>query len=147
LRLGDAVRLDWSKVDMGNRRIAVIPGKTARYAKGKPVVIPIVASFAAILSQVPKTERKGAVCPELAALAERDEAAVSNRVQRVFTACGIETHAAQAAQSGRARVAVGFHSLRHTFVTIAAEHGVPLAIVQAVLVRPWRCWKTRRTRR
>lgn len=133
LRLGDAVRLDWSKIDLAAMCIRIIPRKTARYANGRPVVIPIVAPFAAILSAVPKAERKGPLCPELAELAERDEAAVSDRIQRVFKECGIETHAAEVAQSGRARVAVGFHSLRHTFVSIAAEHGVPLAIVQAVV--------------
>jgi len=132
LRLGDAVTLDWGRVDMVKNHIAIVPRKTKRYANGRPVVIPLVPPFRALLTQVPPQDRVGPLCPELKAKYERDRATVTNQLQRLFVACGIETTVA-ASDNGHRRVAVGFHSFRHTFVTIAAENNVPLAIVQAIV--------------
>ena len=59
------------------------------------------------------------------------------KVQAVFKAAGIETQAVtrQKNKDGTPRktVEVGFHSLRHTYVSLCANAGVPLAIVQAIV--------------
>lgn len=132
LRLGDAATLDWGRVDLAKNHIAVVPRKTRRYSSGRPVIIPIVPPFRKLLLSVPPDERVGPLCPEICKKYERDRAAVTNMVQRLFEACGISTTVA-AGDNGHRRVAVGFHSFRHTFVTVAAENNVPLAIVQAIV--------------
>lgn len=134
LRLGDAVRLRWSAVDFAKNHITVEPTKTERFTKGVPVVIPLVPRFREILCNVPEEKRKGWIVPGLADKYSRRESGrgdVSKAVQRVFSAAGIDTQVQ--GDRCRARVAVGFHSLRHTFVSIAATSGIPLAVVQAIV--------------
>lgn len=131
LRLKDAVRLEWSMIDLAKNHITIEPSKTARYTRGVPVVIPLVPQFRAILQRTPKAKRNGLILPGLFRQYEKDPASVSGKVQAVFISCGIETQECQ--EGKRARVVVGFHSLRHTFVSIAAEAGIPFAIVQAIV--------------
>ena len=52
-------------------------------------------------------------------------------MQRIFRKAGFDT----AEDTGRAaRTCVyGFHSFRHTFVSLAFEYGIPLPIVQAIV--------------
>jgi hypothetical protein len=69
-------------------------------------------------------------------------------IQRHFEACGVHTHRSgtgfetvkgedgqeQAKHTGkRAIVEVGFHSLRHTFVSLCREANAPLAVVEAIV--------------
>lgn len=131
LRLGDAVRLDWGSIDLARNVIRVEPSKTKRYTHGVKVVIPIVRQFRGILEDVPSSMRRGFVIPGIAELYRKDAAKLSNQIQRVFVDCGIETQAKE--KGKRARVVVGYHSLRHTFVSIAAESGIPFAIVQSIV--------------
>lgn len=137
LRLWDAITLDWETVDLKKNHITVHPSKTTKYddngtAITPPVIIPIVPAFRKILLSIPEAERTGAVCPTLAEQYRHNASNTSKKIQQVFTACGIETHEGKG-KGGRARVTVGFHSFRHTFVTIAAECGIPLATVQAIV--------------
>jgi integrase len=132
LRLGDAARLDWGNVDLMRGMIAVIPRKTARHAHGKRTVIPIHPTLAGMLADTPPDGRKGYVMPSLAAMHERDSSMLTNRVKAVFEGCGIATTTTDE-NTGRAMVDVGFHSLRHTFVSLSANAGTPLAVVQAIV--------------
>ncbi len=131
LRLGDAALLDWGEVDLVRRRICLIPRKTARHAHGKPVVIPIHSTLADILAETPAKERKGHVVPELAELYEHNDSLLSRRISAVFASAGISTQSRR--EGERAKVDVGYHSLRHTFVSLSANAGAPLAIVQAIV--------------
>lgn len=137
LRLGDACTLEWDAVDFRRGFITVYPSKTTkRDSYGNPitppVVIPLLAPLRAVLSTVPEGKRTGAICPTFDHDYRRDSAYASRKVQRVFAEAGIETRGGQS-KSGKARVAVGYHSLRHTFVSLAAEAGIPLATVQAIV--------------
>ena len=132
LRLGDCALLDWGAVDLARRRIVVIPRKTARHAHGKQTLIPIHATLAAMLAEIPQGKRKGWVLPEVADMYMREPSMVTNRVQRVFRECGIKTQIEQG-EGRKALTDVGFHSLRHTFVSLSANAGAPLAIVQAIV--------------
>lgn len=131
LRLGDCALLEWGSVDLTRRMIAIIPRKTARHANGRPVVIPIHASLAAMLAETPQKKRTGYVMPETARMYLDDDAKLSRRIQATFEACGIRTRKADG--DTRATVEVGFHSLRHTFVSLAANAGVPMAHVQSIV--------------
>ena len=131
LRLGDCATLEWGAVDLARGRISIIPRKTARHSHGKPTVIPLHATLAALLQEIPQGRREGFVLPETAATYRRDDSALTKRIQKHFASCGIKTISRSA--DGRARVDVGFHSLRHTFVSLSANAGAPLAIVQAIV--------------
>ena len=62
----------------------------------------------------------------------REPSMVTNRVQKIFRECGIKTQVEQG-EGRKALTDVGFHSLRHTFVSLSANAGAPLAIVQAIV--------------
>jgi hypothetical protein len=62
-------------------------------------------------------------------------AALSRRVQDHFEACEVKTHRRGTGEGTdkRAVVEVGFHSLRHTFVSLCRESNAPLAVVEAIV--------------
>jgi len=132
LRLGDCALLEWGNVDLARRMIAIIPRKTKRHAHGKPVIIPMHNALAALLCETPPDKRKGCVMPKTAEEYRRSSSLVTRRIQRIFNNCGIQTAHKDNADA-RAVVDVGFHSLRHTFVSLSANAGVPLAHVQAIV--------------
>jgi len=130
LRLGDCALLDWGRVDLARGLIVTVPRKTKRH--GTAVTIPIPPLLARMLEETPTARRRGDVLPDVAAGYRRDAAGLSKAVQAVFAGCGIATQG-EATASGRAAVNVGFHSLRHTFVSMCANAGVPLAMVQGMV--------------
>ncbi len=131
LRLGDCALLEWGAIDLARNRIMTIPRKTARHAHGKPVIIPLHGVLASMLAEIPPDARTGYLLPETAEAYTRNNALLCRRIQRVFTDAGIKTQTT--ADGERARVDVGFHSLRHTFVSLSANAGAPLAVVQAIV--------------
>ena len=128
LRLGDCARLAWDAVDMAGGSVRVCTHKT-----GQEVRVPMFPALAAVLSETPERKRVGRVMPGLAADYERDPSSVSKRVQRVFDSCGIETAGEKRGASGRSAVRVGFHSVRHAFVSELLNRGVPVALVQSMV--------------
>jgi hypothetical protein len=66
---------------------------------------------------------------------QRDRGSVSKQIQKHFTACGIRTIKPGTGQGTgtRAVVEVGFHSLRHTFVSLCREANAPLVVVEAIV--------------
>jgi len=130
LRLGDCALLDWGRVDLARGLIVTKPRKTKKH--GTVVTIPIPPLLAKMLAETPTNKRTGFVLPETAAEYQRDAANVSRVIQAVFVACKIKT-TGEATASGRAAVEVGFHSLRHTYVSMCANAGVPLAMVQGIV--------------
>lgn len=141
-RLGDACQLDWSEVTRDLSRIIREPGKT-RY-KGNELVIPIHPVLAAILVETQPVQRVGPVLPGTCAAYKANSTTVVRKVSEHFTACGIRLHrpgtgierdpaTGKRTNTGhRAVVEVGYHSMRHSFVSLAARQGVPLHIIQAL---------------
>lgn len=129
LRLGDAATLRWSEVDLDRGIIRRIPSKSR---KPKPILIPIHPVLRDILLEL---ERVGDfVLPRIAADYQRHPSYVTDRVQRLFISKGIKTTATKTeGDTHRARVEVGFHSLRHTFVSLSRTAGAPLAVVEAIV--------------
>lgn len=136
LRLGDCVTLNWGAVDLVRGFIQWTPHKTKKH--GTVVRIPLFPALAAILAAIPEPQRRGMILPALAEEYKRHSSYTSERVQRVFVKSGIETQADTGRTNPkkgtpRKAVEVGFHSLRHTFVSLCANAGVPLHIVQAIV--------------
>ena len=132
LRFGDCCKLNWKSVDVVRSIIQLIPEKTKRHAHGKPVTIPIHPTLALMFQETPVDERTGYVLPTLADLYANRRHVVCHRVKRIFTDSGIVTSVNVEGRKWKAPEAT-FHSLRHTFVSLSANAGVPLHIIQSIV--------------
>jgi integrase len=130
LRLADVVTLQWGEVDLVRGIIQRVPRKTARHT-GKAVMIPLHSTLAAMLAETPEADRRGPVLPDLCAKYEKGRYLATRVIQDHFHTCGIET--AGVGHGCRAPVTVGFHSLRHTFVSLCRAAGTPLSVVEAIV--------------
>lgn len=147
LRLGDCATLRWGEVDLARGVIRRIPSKTAR-RNPKPVLVPIHSTLWAMLQETPAKARRDYVLPECAALYLKSSSEMSKRLHEHFEACGVTTQRPgtgrelkkgddgkerKVSTGKRAVVEVGFHSLRHTFVSLCREANAPLAVVEAIV--------------
>jgi integrase len=147
LRLGDAATLRWGETDLVRGLIQRIPHKTAR-RNPRPVNVPIHPTLRAMLDEIPMSDRRNYVLPETAAAYLRDTSAPSKRIQDHFEACGIILHKhgtgfvteldkdgkPKSVHTGqRAVVEVGFHSLRHSFVSLCRGANAPLSVVESIV--------------
>lgn len=147
LRLGDAALLDWGNVDMMKGIISVVPAKTARRS-GKRVTLPIHRTLFDMLAAVPSSKRRGYVMPSMAARYQSFDGALAKDILKLFSSVNIKTGAkrmtaAEIAEgvavkkikgkTKRALPECGFHSLRHTFVSLCAAGGVPQSVVQSLV--------------
>ena len=133
LRLGDVATLKWGEVDLKRHQIRRVPNKTARRLP-QAITIPIHPAIAAMLADIPANERDAVyVLPQSAhTYLKRARSKLTDQIQKHFEACGIKTTEEREVGS-RARVVVGFHSLRHTFVSMAREAGAPLAVIEGLV--------------
>jgi integrase len=133
LRLGDCATLRWGEVDLPRGMMRRIPNKTAR-RNPKPVIVPIHPILRDMLASTPLKKRSEYVLPEMAALYAHNICAVTDKVQGHFKTCGITLHKPGTGKDGkRAVIEVGFHSLRHTFVSLCRESNAPLAVVESIV--------------
>ena len=153
LRLGDCCKLDWSNINLGAGIIQLIPSKTRRHAHGRPVTIPIhqilgqailglsaasdgdntpLGTQPTITPTLPTTRLVGPVLPCVAEMYNQARYKVSHVIERIFKAANIVT---SVRIEGRRNLTpdATFHSFRHTFVSMAANAGIPLHIVQSIV--------------
>lgn len=163
MRLGDCATLRWAEVDLNRAIIIRVPRKTGRGRARPvhiPIhstlaeILREIRNSPTPLSAAPRTgnrkepaeARDDYVLPETATdyLARADT--VTDRIQSHFEECGIRTHKAGTGKQRvkgkggeyksvgkRAVVEVGFHSLRHTFVSLCRAANAPLAVVEAIV--------------
>ncbi len=77
-------------------------------------------------------QKTGPVLPMIAEMYARSRWQVSHELSRIFRAANIQTSVRLEGRHRRTPEAT-FHSLRHTFVSFAANAGVPLHIVQSIV--------------
>jgi len=155
MRLGDVVNLRWTEVDLKSGYIEHKPMKTRR--KNKVVRLPIHPVLEAMLMELKKKAAKDEehVFPNEAARYAEDRSAISKVIQRHLKKCGISLYKAGTGRAAyekamkkyerakskklpkpvyeRAVLEVGFHSLRHSFVSLCAANKVPqVAIMELV---------------
>ena len=128
-RLGDCAKLEWRNIDLRRGFITIMPEKTKRFKTR--VKIPILPPLRAMLEAYPADRREGYVMPDMAA--EYEAGRLSDKITRFFaTKCGIET-SKKTDVGKRKHAVVTAHSFRHTFISKAANAGIPFAIVQAIV--------------
>ena len=131
LRLGDCATLRWCEVDLRRNQIRRVPNKIAR-KNPKTVTIPIHQVLRAMLAEIPDTERGVFVLTKTANIyLNGSRPLISRAIQKHFEACGIKT--TRRGTTKRAIIEVGFHSLRHTFVSICRESGAALSVVESLV--------------
>ena len=152
MRLGDCVCLGWDAVDFKAGIITVMPMKTRR--KKKVIRIPLHPVLADLLFELREEETEDYLFPDERDWYLQDPARLSKRIQKFFNDCGLQTQktgtgreahkeAVEAWEKGknrgpkpvyqRAVVEVGFHSLRHSFVSLCAANRVPQVAVMELV--------------
>jgi integrase len=133
LRLGDCATLRWDEVDLRRNFVSRVPSKTKRHSD-KPVFIPLHPDLRGMLSDIPEASRGEYVLPETVDLYRNHVRKLMATLQQHFVEAGIVTHKPDTGDDGRRPVVqFGFHSLRHSFVSICAEANVPLSVVQSIV--------------
>ena len=137
LRLTDVVHLKWSNI---TDRITVAPAKVKRRKGNKAKVeIPLHVVLAKLLDEL-KAERggnpTGYLFPAMVEAYDKSRPSVSAAFSSFLKDdCGIAITAEKddGAQRKRRASAKGFHSLRHSFVSLCAASGVPQATTQKLV--------------
>jgi integrase len=123
LRMGDVLTLRCGEIQAGG--IVRVPMKTDRRSGGKVVRVPLHPSLAAEFPEwVHSKAESDFVLPTLAVEYQRDRSGVSRRFQCILERAGIVT-----SENGT----VGFHSLRHTFVSMMRGAGVAESVVMSMV--------------
>ncbi len=125
LRCGDCATLKWSEVDLVRGIIRRKPNKTL-HSSGAAVVVAIPRGLAEELAAIPEPH-SGFVMPGLAK--SYACGSLPHMISRHFAKCGIATSHTDG--KGRSVIETGFHSLRHTWVSLQAMRGTPQAVIQA----------------
>ena len=130
LRLGDASTLLWAEVDLARRIVVRIPRKSAHRGDTAKVTIGIPAALHSYLDALPR--RGKYVVPKCAAEYDRDVTVLTNRIQAHLESCGIQTikDGTGRGTGQRAVVLAGYHSLRHSYISIMAQAGASIAVLQ-----------------
>jgi len=150
LRLGDCCRLKWESVNLERGVIQVIPEKTKKHAHGRPVTIPIHPMLLTELQRlreeetwdreessrspflVSRSQYSDYVNPKIAEAHMTTRWRVDEGLRKIFNAAEI-TMSVHVEGRQRKHVLASFHSLRHTFVSLSANAGVSLAVVQSIV--------------
>lgn len=136
LRLSDAVSLSWENVNFELRLIRYFPRKANRGLARRPdwkkhvngqLEVPLMPEVEAHLLALPSSDDPaGKLCPTLASKSTGGNRGLSSMFQRVMAAAGIHSdRGAEKKGKGRQFKTLGFHSLRHTFVSELANADVP----------------------
>jgi len=129
LRLGDACLLKWDEVNLQTGMFRITPSKTKEHSK--TIDIPIHSFLYTILMENHSSENKY-VLPELATSYTKDPGSVSKKIQKTFIKAGIKTTEKRERGVKDATV-YGFHSLRHSFISLCAAGRIPQHVVREMV--------------
>jgi integrase len=119
MRLSDAVSRSWREIDLAAEVIDYVQGKT-----GRRVVVPIHPNLVDHLMAKAGDDPTGMLTPRLGQFAGKSTGCVSKLFARVMGKAGIDCGECRRA-SGRIFSRKSFHSMRHSFVSVMANAGIP----------------------
>jgi integrase len=121
MRVSDCALIKWKDIDLEHKIISLIPIKVRRY--NRRIFVPVHPKLFNLLKRLSKgvKDREEYVSSWNAHSYSNNY--LGNVLKGVFTDCGIN--------DGKNHL--GFHTLRHTFVSVAANNNVPLPIVQSIV--------------
>ena len=129
LRMGDCCNLKWENIDMFTRTITVLPQKTRRHLTA-PIEIPMHQTLYNILVKLHTPNATGYVCKQNAE-DYKSRQALRSKIEKVFKRNGIVTSVVDA--DGHPKRICGFHSLRHTFVSLNINSGMSPLLIQRIV--------------
>lgn len=133
LRLADCATLRWDETDLDAGKIIRVPRKTARRT-GQTVCIPIFSDLQAELQKAKATAKTPYVLPTLSQRYLRNHSALEKHIGRIFRRAGIKRVADELPTTRvRRPIIAGFHSLRHSFVSMCRAANAPEAVVMAIV--------------
>lgn len=122
-RLGDCTRLRWDQIDLSAGTLTLAQEKT-----GRGLTIPLNPRLLEHLESRAGVDRaENFVCPGLAMREVSGRSGLSIEFVEIMRKAGVDSRT-ERAKGGRAFSRRSFHSLRHTFNTFLAEHGIPQEI-------------------
>lgn len=128
LRISDCALLKWNDVDMEHKIMKVLPIKTKKHMEA-PIEIPIHPTLMKLLEEALQNgDDSGYVSKENAEGYLRGH--IGDRVVKLFKKCGIET---SKEVDGKRKLVCGFHSLRHTFISMAINNGMSPLLIQKIV--------------
>lgn len=133
LRLGDAATLKWSEVDFDNMIVVRLPNKTKHLRKN--VEIPLLGGLCDELKRVRAAQKNSSneyVIPKIAEGYLKAKGNIATMVQNFFQKAGIETKV-ENERCFRKSTIYGFHSFRHSFVSLCAANGIPMNVVMELV--------------
>lgn len=124
LRLGDAISMKWSNVNLVEKTLTFRPQKTR--GEREDHVLPLPAIVEACLLRIDCPDTGDAfLTPTLAKVKPSGRNGLSLQFKRILNAVGIDTLEIEAdGQLGRAFNRKSFHSLRHSFVARLNRSGI-----------------------
>ena len=122
MRLSDCCLLEWKDIHFDKGYITRLPLKTKRH--NRPLFVPIHPTLRKVLEEAwsRHSHHEGYVSDWNAAAYLKNH--IGECVADIFVQCKIKTANGDY---------FGFHLLRHTFVSICANSGVPLAVVKNII--------------
>ncbi len=134
LRLGDASTLKWKEIDFENGFIIRLPNKTKNLKK--KIEIPLLGilreNLEEIRNSLPDKNKSEYVLPEMARLYINSPSYLSFLIQQTFVKAGIETKVEREGTTRKTAV-YGFHSFRHSFVSLCASGNIPVNVVMELV--------------
>lgn len=125
LRISDCAMVKWSDIDFERKILKALPIKTRKHMEA-PLEIPIHPTLMKMLEDTPHT---GEYVSDVNA--DRYRAGrLSGDVVDLFKKCGFKT---SEKVNGKTKLICGFHSLRHTFVSMAVNSGMSPLLVQKIV--------------
>lgn len=123
-RLGDCATIKWSDIDTKARTWGYEPRKTSRKYHRR-VTCYIHPTLEKVLAALPTFKsHRGYALPTIADIyLDKEPSMLTNRVQAIFRAAGIET-TTEGENGTKSRTLIGFHSTRHFFNSWLNNHGV-----------------------
>ena len=134
MRRADVICLRWDSVDLKKGIIEYMPRKTDR--KKKIVKVPMHPVLQGMLVKLKKTAKKNAeyLFPQAVKDYAKDPTKITDQINALFKLCKIKTTSgADKKHRKKAIVEVGFHSLRHSFVSLCANNNVPQVAIQELV--------------
>jgi integrase len=119
MRLSDAVSRSWREIDLITEVIDYTQRKT-----GRRVVVPLHPDLVDHLMKIAGDDPKGMLTPKLAKFVEKSTRYVSKLFARVMAAAGVDCGESKR-DTGRMFSRKSFHALRHSFVSVMANAGIP----------------------
>ena len=125
LRISDCAMVKWKDIDFEKKILKSLPIKTRRHMEA-PLEIPIHPTLMKMLEATPHT---GEYVSETNA-SRYLSGHLSGDVVELFKKCGFQT---SEKVNGKTKLICGFHSLRHTFVSMAINVGMSPLLVQKIV--------------